>query len=282
MSKVKVVTDSTASLPPFLIDKYQITVIPLSLVWDGQSYLDGVDITPQEFYDRLQNSDSLPTTSQPSVSQFADQFRSLLSGDHEVIAILISSKISGTVRSAQQAKHGLETKAISVVDSLTSGMALGLHVLAVAEAAHSGASLEECTQLAERARSATHVYFAVDTLEFLHRGGRIGGAKRFMGTMLGIKPILEMREGRIEAVDQVRTQRKAAERILQLVDDTVSRRSKMRLAVMHANAPQRAKSLLTKAEKSFPANQAFLSDLSPVLGTHVGPGTLALASLQAM
>lgn len=278
MPKVNVLTDSTAYLPSSLLDKYQISTIPLTLIWGNETYQDGMDITPQKFYQRLQRSDTLPTTSQPSVESFKKKFHSLSTGASGIIAILISSKISGTVESAQQAKQEVQDQAIEIVDSMTSGMALGLQVLRVADAARQGASLSDCRHLAEKAKRNTNVFFAVDTLEFLHRGGRIGGAKRFLGTVLDIKPILEMREGRIEAVDQVRTQRKATERLIQLMKAEESD-THVRMAVMHSNSPDAALDLLNRAEKVFHVTESYMAELSPVIGSHVGPGTLALACI---
>ncbi len=282
MNKVKVITDSTAYLPDTIREKYNIAVIPLTLIWNDETFQDGVDITPSQFYQRLQSSDTLPSTSQPSIEAFKEIFQQQIHAGHDTIAILISSRISGTVESALQAKQDLGTERIAIVDSLTSGMAMGLQVLSVAESASQGKSLSQCTSLAEQAREKTQVYFAVDTLEFLHRGGRIGGAKRFLGTVLDIKPILEMRQGKIEAVDQVRTQRKASARIIQLMDEAMRQEQDLRLAVMHSNAPQRARALLDQVQDKFSPIDAYLADLSPVIGTHVGPGTLALAAMPIM
>lgn len=282
MKKVKVLTDSTAYLPQTFIDQYQITVIPLVLIWEGEMYRDGVDITPEEFYTRLANSESLPSTSQPPVMSFKQAFESLVDQGHDVIAILISSQISGTVDTAIQAKQKLDKGKIEIIDSESSGMAMGLQILEVARAASQGASLAECTSIAEKAKKHSDVIFAVDTLEFLHRGGRIGGAKRFLGSMLNIKPILEMKDGRIEAVEQVRTQQRATSRLIQLMKNRVNEEKPLRIAVMHSKAPKRARMLLDRAEREFHTEQSNLAELSPVIGTHVGPGTLALAWIHGL
>lgn len=282
MNPVRVITDSTAYIPQPLIDQYQITVVPLVLIWGDETYRDGVDIKPQVFYERLIKSDSLPTTSQPPVSSFIEQFQRSIDQGQDVIAVLISSQISGTVETAQQAKQELGKGHIDIVDSETSGMAMGLHVLEVAKAAKQGASLSECTSIAQRAKKQTDVFFAVDTLEFLHRGGRIGGAKRFLGSMLNIKPILEMRDGHIDAVEQVRTQKRATDRLIEIMQETVKEERPVRIAVMHSNAPERAQALLERAKRTFDPDQSHLAELSPVIGTHVGPGTLALACMHGM
>ncbi len=282
MKPVSVLTDSTAYIPQPFIDRYQITVVPLVLIWGDETYRDGVDIKPQKFYQRLMESDCLPSTSQPPVSSFKEEFQRLIDQGKDVITVLISSKISGTVDTALQAKQEFGKGNIEIIDSETSGMAMGLHVLEVAKAASQGASLSECTSIAQRAKKQTHVFFAVDTLEFLHRGGRIGGAKRFLGSVLNIKPILEMRDGRIEAVEQVRTQQRAMDRIIQLMKEKVQEEGPVRTAVMHSHASERAKALLERAEREFNAEQTYLAELSPVIGTHVGPGTLALACIHGM
>jgi len=282
MKKVKVLTDSTAYLPQNFIDQYQITVIPLVLIWEEEMYRDGVDITPEEFYTRLATSESLPSTSQPPVMSFYQAFEKMVDQGHNVIAILISSQISGTVDTAMQAKQKLSKGKIEIIDSESSGMAMGLQILEVARAASQGASLAECTSIAAKAKKHSDVIFAVDTLEFLHRGGRIGGAKRFLGSMLNIKPILEMKDGRIEAVEQVRTQQRATSRLIQLMKHRVNEEKPLRIAVMHSKAPKRARMLLDRVEREFQTEQSILAELSPVIGTHVGPGTLALAWIHGL
>lgn len=282
MQKVAIVTDSTTYLPKDIIEKYSIRVVPLFVNWEEETLLDGVDITPNEFYDRLQKVDKLPTTSQPSVGVFKSVFEELDSQGYAIIAILISSAISGTVTSAIQARKTLPNAAIEIVDSQTAAMATGLHIVAVARAAAAGASLEECKAIAEKAKRHTDVVFAVDTLEFLHKGGRIGGAKRFLGTMLNIKPILEMREGSIAAVEQVRTQRKALDCLISLTQERMHEDPPVELAVIHSNVSEAAQEFLEKVEDELEYQNVFLAELSPVIGTHVGPGTIALACMSGM
>ena len=282
MNPVAILTDSTSYLPETVREQYRITVIPLSLIWDEETYADGVDITPEEFYNRLGSSASLPSTSQPSVAAFESAFQDLLDRGKDILAILISSGISGTVHSAQQAKKLLDTDRIRVVDSKTAGMAAGLHIIAAARAAEAGESLAACAETALNAQQQTDVVFAVDTLEYLHKGGRIGGAKRFLGSMLNIKPILEIRDGRIEPVDQVRTHKRALDRMIELTRDRSAEERPLRMAIMHSNVPDQAKQLQGTLEQLFSPEEIFLSELSPVIGTHVGPGTLAIACMHGM
>ncbi len=280
--QVAIVTDSTAYLPTPILEKYSIQVIPLVLIWDGETYQDGIDITPAAFYTRLASSDSLPSTSQPSVEAFKDSFQTLLDQGKDVAAILISSGISGTVNSAFQAKTALNTDRIEVIDSQTAGMATGLQVIAAARTAATGGTLQDVTEIAKQAQSKTDVVFAVDTLEFLHKGGRIGGAKRFLGSMLNIKPILEMKAGEIDAADQVRTQKRALDRLMEIIEERSADASPLHMAVMHSNVPDQAQALLERIEAHFKPEDLYLAELSPVIGTHVGPGTLAITCLHGM
>jgi len=282
MNKVAIITDSTAYLPPELITEYDIKVIPLAVIWDGESFADGVDITPTQFYTRLSKSSTMPSTSQPPEAEFVKVFSELLEEDKDVVAILISSGISGTVNSALQAQSEIGSDRIVVVDSKTAAMATGLHVLAAARAAAAGASLDEVREIAYKAQGQTNVVFAVDTLEFLHKGGRIGGAKRLMGSMLNIKPILEMNGGLIEAVESVRTQNRALARLISLVEENAAGEKPLRLAVFHSNVPDQAAALLKDAEEALSPDETFLAELSPVIGTHVGPGTLAIAFMRGL
>jgi len=282
MNKVAIVTDSTAYLPPEIIQEYQIQVIPLSVIWEGESYQDGVDITTSQFYSRLETSPTLPSTSQPPAGEFKDCFTELLESGKDVAAILISADISGTVNSALQAQAELDPSRIEVIDSQTAAMAAGLHVIAAARKAAASGSLDEVAHIARKAQQHTDVVFVVDTLEFLHKGGRIGGAKRFLGSMLNIKPILEMREGKIEAVDQVRTQTRALERMIDLIREKSAGETPLRMAIIHSNVPESAQLLKEQVQATFSPEDLYISELSPAIGTHVGPGTLAIACMHGM
>ncbi|MEW5873347.1 MAG: DegV family protein [Chloroflexota bacterium] len=282
MSKVAIVTDSTAYIPQNLLDKYHISVAPQVLIWGEETFEDGVDILPDEYYARLKNAKVMPSTSQATPSSFHKIFGGLLEKEYHILAILISEKLSGTIASAIQARDMLPGAQIEVVDSISTAMAMGFQVLEVAKAAEAGASLAECKQLAETARQHTGIVFAVDTLEFLHRGGRIGGANRFLGTALNIKPILEVQDGRVEAVERVRTRQKSINRLIELAGERISGRQPVRLAGLQANAREEGQELLQRASEKLGATETIFSDVSPVIGTHAGPGTLALAFMAGM
>lgn len=284
MPKVAVITDSTAYIPEDLLRQHNIKVTPQVLIWGSETFLDGVDIMPDDFYKRLSTSKVMPTTSQVSIVTMKTAFEELLSKGFDVLGLFISSKLSGTVQSAQQALEMLPDAKhkIAIVDSLATSMALGYQVLSVARAAQEGADLDACWKLVDKAKGHTGVLFVVDTLEFLHRGGRIGGAQKFLGTALNLKPILELQDGRIESVDKVRTKSKAYERVLDLLVEKIAGRTPVRLSAFHANAEADARSLQDAAVARIQPVEIVFTSVSPAIGTHVGPGTVGLAYMAGM
>jgi DegV family protein with EDD domain len=282
MSKVAIITDSTAYLPGEYVQQYDLTIAPQVLIWGEQTYEDGVDILPDEFYERLKKATVMPSTSQVTIPKFQELFQKLLNEGSEILAILLSEKLSGTIDSAVQAKAFFPGATIEIVDSRTTSMAMGYQVLTVARAAQDGASLAECKALAENAREHTGVIFAVDTLEFLHRGGRIGGGSRYLGTALQLKPLLEVTGGRVEAVERVRTRNKSLNRMVEMIVERVGDQKPVRLASLHANAPEEAKMVLEQASQKLYPIETIISQVSPVVGTHAGPGTVGIAFMASM
>jgi DegV family protein with EDD domain len=284
MSKIAFVTDSTAYIPSDLCKQHNITVVPQILIWGEQTYQDGVDIQPDEYYVRLKTAKIMPSTSQASIVTMQNTFKNLVDKGFDVVGIFISAKLSGTMQSATQGREALGKQAekVTLIDSQSTAMAMGFQVLTVARAAQAGASLKECLALAEKAREHSGVYFAVDTLEFLHRGGRIGGGARFIGTALNMKPVLAVLDGRVEAVERIRTKGKAIERVIEVVQEQVKGKSNIRLAALHANSEAEAKSLLEKAAQQMGAIESILTEVSPVVGTHTGPGTVGLAYIAGL
>lgn len=283
MGKIALVTDSTSYIPDELVERYQITVVPQVLIWGEETLRDGVDILPSEFYTRLKTATVMPSTSQATVATFMKIFQGLLDQGYEILSILVSEKISGTINSAVQAKAALpEGAPIEIVDSQFVAMALGFQVLAAARLVEKGATLLEARALAEKAVQHTGVVFTVDTLEFLHRGGRIGTGTRYLGTALQIKPVMEMRGGLIEAVEKVRTRSKSLSRLIDLVETQIAGRTPVRLAALHANAEADALHVLEEARTRFEIEESMLSVVSPVVGTHAGPGTVGLAYMAGM
>jgi DegV family protein with EDD domain len=200
----------------------------------------------------------------------------LLESGYDILSVLISEKLSGTIASANQVKELMPQANIEIVDSRTTAMAMGFAVLEAAKAAAAGAGLAECKAVAERARECTGLFVTVDTLEFLHRGGRIGGGARFLASALNIKPILELRDGRLEGIERVRTRRKALGRLVELAVESIGERRPVHLASLHANAPEDARYLLDQVNGSLNCAETLFTEVSPVIGTHAGPGTVGL------
>ncbi len=280
MAKIAIVTDSTSDLPLDLALRHQITIVPQVLIWGDETFSDGVDIHPPAFYARLKTDTVTPSTSQATVATFMKIFQALLDQDYAILAILVSAKLSGTINSAVQAKEHLPAGApIEIVDAQSVSMMLGFNVLRVARAVEQGASLSDAVALAHQIIRHTGVVLTVETLEFLHRGGRIGSASRFMGTALNIKPILEVRDGRVEAVERVRTRSKSLSRVVDLVEEQIGGQRPVHVAALHANAEEDARILLDGICARLKVDEQIFSIVGPVVGTHAGPGTVGLAFL---
>jgi DegV family protein with EDD domain len=277
-NKVAIVTDSTAYLPEDCLKQYHITIIPLSVIWGEETYQDGVDISPEGFYNRLTTSKIMPTTSQVTPGVMQETFKSLLDQGYEVLGIFVSSKISRTFQSAMQALDllGNVKGKVEVVDSLWTTMATGWPVLTAARAAEAGESLSECRRITENACASIGVLFVVETLEFLRRGRRIGGARALLGTALNLKPILEMREGKIESVERIRTKHKANQRTVEIIAERLKGKSSIRLAVTHAVSESDALAMLESAKDVMHPVETMRCPLSSVIGAHAGPGTVVL------
>jgi DegV family protein with EDD domain len=276
MPDFAIVTDSTAYIPQDLIDKFDIKVAPQVLIWGETSYLDGVDIQPDEFYQRLKESDIHPTTSQATVASFHSIFEPIVALGIPILTIVISEKLSGTLQSAKQAKEMFPDATIELIDSRSTAMAMGFQVLAAARAREAGASFEEAIEIARQARDRTGVFFVVDTLEYLHRGGRIGGASKLFGTALNIKPLLHIDDGRVESFEKVRTKSKAIERMLEVVEERLDGEKLVRIAALHVAAESEAAEVLEKAKQRFDPGESMIAVVSPVVGNHAGPGTVGI------
>ena len=277
--KIAVVTDSTAYIPEEALDGLSIPVIPLWLIWGDEHFRDGVDIDPPTFYRRLQKAKTLPTTSQPSAGEFVEFFRRVAaeSNTDTIVGVYISSGLSGTIPSAEIAKAQLPELNITTIDSLGASMSLGFVALAAARAATTGKPLNEVIAAAEEVRDQVHILFAVDTLEYLHRGGRIGGAKRLLGTALKIKPLLHLEGGHIEPLAQVRTKRKAIAQMLDIVEERLGGRQMGEVSILEAGNPEEGKVVAQQVKERFGISTVYHAMVSPAIGTHVGPGTVGIA-----
>jgi len=279
MTKVAIITDSTAAIPPELAAALNITVVPLTVNWDGQTLRDGVDISYEDFYSRLTKSKTLPTTSQPSTGDFARAYEDLLSKGYDVFALLISAGISGTCDSAQQALAHFPGKKIKVMDSRQASMPLTMAAIRVAKAAQKGATLLEIENLATDICGRVKTYFALDTLEFLHRGGRIGGAARLMGTALDLKPILTLDEGIIKPIGKVRTFKRATKNIYEIVRKELGKNGKINYLGLVTTYESDLIQLEDDAKELFEINELITGFISPVIGVHVGPGAFGFVYL---
>jgi len=275
--KIAVLTDSTAYIPEDILEEYDIHIIPLLVNWGDKSYLDNVDITPEVFYDRLTKEKELPTTSQPSAGAFKEKFDELAKRYDGVVAILLSEDLSGTVASALAALEMMESFPVKVINSKLTTMALGLMVIEAAKVAKSGGSLEEVAASAEALIGKMRVMFVVDTLEFLHKGGRIGGAQRLLGSMLAMKPLLQLEDGKIVALDSVRTKKKAIQTMLGHFYEDAEGKSNIHLTVFQGVAEEEARTILEEIQAEKELTDAVLAKLSPVIGVHTGPGTVGMA-----
>jgi DegV family protein with EDD domain len=282
MSKVAIVTDSTATIPNDIMAQYPLWEVPLVLIFGEETLEDRIDIQPSEFYDRLETDPIHPTTSQVTPASFQKIFKQLLDEGYDILAVLVSPKLSGTVESANQVKAEYPDAAIEVFNSESIVMGLGWQVLMAARAAKEGASLAECKEVVEKAKPMTGVVFAVETLEYLHRGGRIGGGAKFLGTALNFKPILEIQEGAVESVERVRTRKKSLARVVRLIEERIDGRKPLHLAALNANAEEDARWLLDVGCAHLNPDEKMYTEVSPVIGTHVGPGVVGLAYLAGM
>ena len=275
--KVTVITDSSAYIPLEVQQDLPIAVIPLWLMWDGQSYQDGVDIFPDEFYRRLKESNTLPTSSQPSVQEFVAFYRKLAEKSEAIVSVLVSAQISGTIASAQAAAAEVPALDIRIVDSYASAMGLGLSVLGAARAAAEGKSVDEVVAAAEDMRERVNTLFVVDTLEYLYKGGRISGGKRLLGSALNIKPILHFEEGQIRPLSQARTKRKALAQLLDIVEERLGGKQMYEAAVMDVDAADEGDMVGELVQERFNPTSLLRTGVCPVVGTHVGPGTVGVA-----
>ena len=272
---VKIVTDSTADLPPALAKKLGITVIPLNVHFGTDVFKDGIDIVPDDFYRRLISEQRLPTTSQPSVGEFLDLYEELGKENKEIVSVHISNKLSGTLNSANQAKEQYKGDAhIETVDSENGSMGLGLIAIAASKSAQNGASIDKVlSEVADSIRSVK--FFALlDTLEYLEKGGRIGKARAFMGSLLRVKPILTTKDGEVHPFEQTRSRAKGVERLCALVESYAPIGE---LSVFYSTTEDEALSLSERLKSFVSSNEVIISQIGPVVGTHTGPGVLGVA-----
>ena len=272
---VKIVTDSTADLPPELIKELGITVVPLYVCFGQEVYSDREEISEDAFYERLLKDAIHPTTTQPTPQDFAEVYQQLSSQADGIISIHISEKLSGTCNSALQGKKLLDKEyPVEVVDSKTTSMALGLIVVAAATIANDGAGLQKVAEAVQQLVSSVQLLVLFDTLKYLAKGGRIGKAKSLLGSVLNVKPLLTIKDGEFVPVSQVRSRSKGIQKLFDFAKDADNIED---LAIIHSTTPDEAESLADRLRTTVAQGRVRITRLGPVLGVHGGPGVLAVA-----
>ncbi|GAB4444648.1 MAG: DegV family protein [Anaerolineae bacterium] len=276
---IRVVTDSTSYIPPNLLQRHQIAVAPLKVLFGAETYAEITGLSNADFYRRLATTSDFPTTSQPASGEFKQIYQQILQQDPtaQILVLTISSRLSGTYSSAVTAAEGLPEAAITVFDSLSAAMGLGLMALTAAEMAAAGQTLPAILSRLEQMRRDTHIVLVVDTLEYLKRGGRIGSAAAFLGTLLNTKPILAVVEGKLQPLDRVRTKKRALERLfVELESKLTDPRQAVQAGVMHIAAEAEMDSMAALLKSRFNITRLYTSELGPVVGAHLGPGALGV------
>ncbi len=275
---VKIVTDSTADLPTEVAQEFGITVVPLHIHFGHEVYEDGVNISKDEFYRRLTSEPELPKTSAPSAGAFTEAYDGLAGETNEILSLHISHKLSATYNSATMGKDGVTADCrISVIDSLSTSMGLGLLVIRAARLARDGATLDEVTADAESALLRTQFFGVVDTLEYLHKGGRIGKAGSFLGSILNVKPIIGLRDGLVHPVERARGFQKALDRICEIASGY---REISSLAVAHTTREEDMRSMASRMSQFFPGDSILRARVGATIGTYLGPGALCVGLIE--
>ena len=283
MPPVAVVTDSTSYLPPELVERHGIGIVPLYVVFGGDRTVKEIEITDfPAFFEELRSAEKLPTTSQPSVGDFTEAFEPHLADGGEVVSVHISGGLSGTPEAARQAKEALTRdgkggERVEVVDSTTAAGGLGFMVLAAAKAASDGRSASEVAAHVARARNELRLWFAIDTLEFLKRGGRIGAASAWIGSTLKVKPILTV-ENEMTPVERVRTSSRMFQRLLDYARGCADSGADA-WSAQHINAPDQCAALVEQCQEIFGSPPTIVSEIGPVLSAHTGPGLLGMGAI---
>lgn len=280
MNRVRIVTDSTADLPRALVEEYGISVVPLKVIFKGEEPLkDGVDIDTGQFYQRQVDRKESSGTSQPSPADFAAVYGKLAEKGNSIISIHLSSALSGTFQSARLAAETMPGADIVVIDSRSVSMGLGLLALEAARAAEQGQSKQEILDLVREILPKIQVFFIVDSLEYLMRGGRIGKAQAFIGTILNIKPLLYLEEGLVHPYEKVRGKARAIDRLIQIAEEKAADKKTIKCSLVHGMDPSGLEQLRQKITTRLNLQELIIAQLGAVVGTHTGPGVLGIVFL---
>ncbi len=275
MRKVLVVTDSTSDITKEIAEKYNITVVPLNVHMDNEVYKDQVTISSDEFFEKLSKCKNLPRTSQPSPGEFIEVYHSLLEEVDSIVSIHISEEMSGTLQSARIAAQSIPEADISIIDSRSVCMGLGLVVIEAAKAAAEGKDKTEVLRVIEEAKKDLRVIFVVDTLDYLEKNGRIGKAHAFLGSLLSIKPVLAVQDGIIIPVEKMRGSKKALSRLVETAREEV-KGDFLGAAIVHGAAFDKLTFVRDELQARFSEMDLILGSVGPVIGVHAGPGVLGL------
>lgn len=276
--KIAVLTDSTAYLSKELREKHNIYMIPLSVVFGHDVFREEIDLTTEQFYQKVRNSESLPTTSQPAIGEFEELFANLKEDGYEaVISIHLSKKISGTYQAAVSAGKMIEGIEVYAFDSEISTMPQGIYAMEAAIMAKQNKTPDEIIAHLEELKQTSRAYFMVDDLSHLQRGGRLSGAQAIVGSLLKIKPILHFVDGEIEPFEKIRTRKKALERINNMLQDDIREKGVTRVIFIHANDEKSALQMEKQFNEQYPTIETMISYFGPVIGTHLGEGALGIA-----
>jgi len=282
MTRIALVTDSSSDLTREIYQENGITVVPLTVHFGDESFIDTVEINSSEFFDKLKRSQVMPKTSQPSPADFVAVYERLLKSHDFVFSVHISSKMSGTVQSAQIAAETVNPDVIEVVDGRAVSLVTGLMVLEGAEAIRQGKSVDDVRESIQHVMGSFGLYWTLDTLEYLQKNGRIGRATAFIGGLLSIKPIMSIEEGEIAGVERVRGSNRVFPRILELMHSRIRPGAPIDVIVLHADDEPRGKRWLADVKSEFNCRRTWLTDCGPIVGTHAGPGTIAVAWVEPM
>jgi DegV family protein with EDD domain len=276
MAKIAIVTDSVACVPTDLVEEYDIHVVPFHVLWDGDDFKDGVDLTPAEFYRLFGENKAYPTTSQPSLADFVRTYARLSETAEGIVSIHIPAELTGVVSVAKTAAREAASVPVVVIDTGLATIAQGFVVLEAARAAASGATLDEVVAVAESMLPRVHFYATLDDLKHLHRGGRIGEAATLLGSKLRINPILSLENGKVRVFAVVRTRRTAVEKMLDMMWQHVGERP-LHASVFHGDALTEAERIAEEIHGRFNCVEFYITEFTPVMGAHTGPGVLGLA-----
>ena len=272
---MKIVTDSTADLPKELVEQYDIEIVPLTVRLGDKTFRDYFDLSPTEFYQMLGKTEDFPTTSQPSAEEFLRTYEKLGS-EEKILSIHISTELSATCQSASLALQQLPEWDVTVIDSRSTSVGLGLMVLEAAKAAKAGADAEEVAKLLERLKSEMKVYFSVDSLDYLQKGGRIGKAQAFVGTMLKIKPLLALEDGMVVPVERIRGSSKLIRRMVELVKDDAGKDKIVKAGFVWGESEEQITKLIAQLGDSVQLEELCRNNIGTVITSHAGPTTFGV------